>query len=823
MLRRKLGRTLASAHNWLRRWRAGQARSGSLGQLPHDGRRQTVLNSPHVGEDGVVAFRLPAGHPARLVYSVAQQALLGQAMIDRYLSGGMSGPYAEFIDPASLTSPAGDAVAEQAAAWLSHNACDIAGDGAVWRHDFDMIYTDGAAPIAAPWISAVGQANALLACLHWWRHTGEPRWRELASRAVTPFLRPLDRDAGVAASLGGDEVWFEEYPLAAPPHVLNCHLLSLIALDRAAADLNLPAAERAFESGWRALRRRIGLYDRGDWSRYDLYQRLFLMVRLVPSVRGTTAWRNIEVRTAAGRRLARLAYTAEPHDRPESRLAGGDWGPAGEFAGRTGRAITNRQAHYAGNVPLGGTDQNTYLIIEEEMPSAPWQEHGLQLHMDAFFGDGAELELEFRDPRHEGLVFRRESSVPALSGSGWGKFRVDIPPRLIGHPLPRHYHRLHVELLGTLLERHPDPALQEVFQRWHVADLNDIPGTSDLVPPRPHGIYVFVNSRCNLRCRMCDIGEKAPSTFQRNMQMHGDELPPDVLLDALRRDAAGLEGTNLHLVGTEPLLYRRLGELLSGAKALGLRTAMTTNGLLLEKQAQQLAAARLDAIAVSLDGPPEVHDEIRGRPGLFDRVVRGIAALRRACEEVGVPTPHLDIGCAISYDNHRRLLALLEAVRPLNPRSVAFSHLNFVTPAAAERHSRRFPEYPIAASSVAAWKKTAEMDFLALFLELEEVRRVDWTQVAIIPHCPTPTRLRWYYLCPELPMSRQRCAAPENCIQVRCDGTVGVLGRCFERTMGDLANESVAAVWNGGPYREFRDFVRQNLYLEPCLRCCGSL
>jgi pyruvate-formate lyase-activating enzyme len=322
---------------------------------------------------------------------------------------------------------------------------------------------------------------------------------------------------------------------------------------------------------------------------------------------------------------------------------------------------------------------------------------------------------------------------------------------------------------------------------------------------------------------MCDIGEPSPSAFQRNMQTHGKVLSPDVLLDALRGDPASCAGASLHLVGTEPLLYAPLRELLLGAKSLGLRTALTTNGSLLEKRAGQLAETGLDTIAISLDGPPAVHDAIRRRPGLFDAVARGIAALRRACEEADVPAPHLDISSTISYDNHRHVLALLDAMRGLNPRAVTFSHLNFVTPAVAERHGRQFPEYPISPSSVAAWERAADMDFLELFLQLEEARRVDWTQVAIIPHCPTPTRLRWYYVRPELPMSRHRCAAPENCIQVRCDGTVGVLGRCFERTMGDLTTESPAAVWEGGPYREFRQFVRRHPYLEPCLRCCGSL
>ena len=246
-------------HNWLRRRKPGPA--------PNETRRQTILNAPHVDQDGVIAFRLPAGQPARLVYSVAQQAMLGRATLDRYLSGGVSYPYAEFIDPEGLRSPVGDAAAERAATWLLQNVRKSAGDGSLWLHDFDLIYTDSDAPVAAPWLSGVGQANALLACLHWWRHRASRGGGSWPAAPVVPFLRTVDRDSGVAMPLACGDVWFEEYPLAAPPHILNCHLLSLIALDRAAKDLDLPAAHRAFEGGLRCLRRRLPLYDRGDCSR----------------------------------------------------------------------------------------------------------------------------------------------------------------------------------------------------------------------------------------------------------------------------------------------------------------------------------------------------------------------------------------------------------------------------------------------------------------------------------------------------------------------------------------------------------------------------
>src|SRR5205085_1718933 len=138
----------------------------------------------------------------------------------------------------------------------------------VWRHDFEFVYTPGDQPIKSPWLSGIGQANALLACLHWWRHTGEYRWKELASKALVAFQTPLNRSTGVAFDVPGGGAWFEEYPTEPPSHVLNCHLLCLNALHEAACVLESRTASALFESGWEALAHWLPRYDLGDWSRY---------------------------------------------------------------------------------------------------------------------------------------------------------------------------------------------------------------------------------------------------------------------------------------------------------------------------------------------------------------------------------------------------------------------------------------------------------------------------------------------------------------------------------------------------------------------------
>jgi MoaA/NifB/PqqE/SkfB family radical SAM enzyme len=56
-------------------------------------------------------------------------------------------------------------------------------------------------------------------------------------------------------------------------------------------------------------------------------------------------------------------------------------------------------------------------------------------------------------------------------------------------------------------------------------------------------------------------------------------------------------------------MYRPLADLLAHARARQMRTLVTTNGTLSEKRRLEPLAGNLDLLAVSLDGPPDEHDQ----------------------------------------------------------------------------------------------------------------------------------------------------------------------------------------------------------------------
>ncbi len=144
-------------------------------------------------------------------------------------------------------------------------------------------------------------------------------------------------------------------------------------------------------------------------------------------------------------------------------------------------------------------------------------------------------------------------------------------------------------------------------------------------PSTPNRLVIDVTRRCNLRCAMCKTWE-APA---------GHELTPEEL-GALMDQLPGL--TWLDVTGGEVFLRRDAHELLMtiAARARALKILhFPTNGWFTRRIVETTTALRdqfgdrLDLIiTVSVDGPPEVHDKIRGRAGSFERALTSFEALR---------------------------------------------------------------------------------------------------------------------------------------------------------------------------------------------------
>ncbi len=179
--------------------------------------------------------------------------------------------------------------------------------------------------------------------------------------------------------------------------------------------------------------------------------------------------------------------------------------------------------------------------------------------------------------------------------------------------------------------------------------------------PTPSGamtrptVQVHVTRTCNLSCRHC-YSLSGPSVTER--------LDVDLVVGLLH-DAVEEGYRTLALSGGEPLLYDGLAEVLSAARDLGMSTSMTTNGTLFGHRTWREVAELVDSVAVSVDGPPDLHDDLRGSPTAYSRMEAGLAILRASEVPFGFihtvtrrSIRHLDWLGAFAASNEASLLQL---------------------------------------------------------------------------------------------------------------------------------------------------------------------
>jgi len=165
--------------------------------------------------------------------------------------------------------------------------------------------------------------------------------------------------------------------------------------------------------------------------------------------------------------------------------------------------------------------------------------------------------------------------------------------------------------------------------------------------PNPLTMLLLLNRGCNLRCAFCDLYD-APE----RMDVAG-RLP------ALLDQAVAIGTRVVVFTGGEPFLHRELFDAVRMAKDRGLGTNVTTNGTLVERRWRQLHASGLDSISLSIDGLEATHDDLRGRPGTWQRTVK---ALRRLREDGRL---HTAVYFVATNRNVRELIPVYELVSEL--------------------------------------------------------------------------------------------------------------------------------------------------------------
>ena len=321
------------------------------------------------------------------------------------------------------------------------------------------------------------------------------------------------------------------------------------------------------------------------------------------------------------------------------------------------------------------------------------------------------------------------------------------------------------------------------------------------VCPTPHHVMLEPTQRCNLNCGMC---------WRSSTQLTaGAELPLEHYLDFLRRNPRIRKVT---LIGGEPFAREDTPELSRQLDRI-VDVVVCTNGTGLgEREHSILASCRhIQSVCISLDGPREIHESIRGSRGCFDKTIDTIRAL----------APHLPVtvNCVLQNRNLDALDEFVDLCAGLGARKLKLELERLYTPERVRETVARTDLDPADAPDTSRVRARGYAPAVLRQKLLGALRRADRAGIYAFPD--PPYLMRHLEACCEDRLREQcpHCMCHNfNTAMIAPDGT---LSYCLHlrKPMGNIMQASLDALWNAEPVRRFRRQLLDGNLTPLCENC----
>ena len=160
----------------------------------------------------------------------------------------------------------------------------------------------------------------------------------------------------------------------------------------------------------------------------------------------------------------------------------------------------------------------------------------------------------------------------------------------------------------------------------------------------PTDASIILTYRCPMRCKMCNIWAN-PTDKKQELQPQELECLPRLKF--------------INLTGGEPFIREDLEDIVSVCYTKTRRIVISTSGWFEDRVVALAQKFPNIGIRISIEGLSQKNDELRGRPGGFDKGLRTLLTLK----EMGVKD--IGFGCTVSNNNSSDMLALYRLSKSL--------------------------------------------------------------------------------------------------------------------------------------------------------------
>lgn len=332
----------------------------------------------------------------------------------------------------------------------------------------------------------------------------------------------------------------------------------------------------------------------------------------------------------------------------------------------------------------------------------------------------------------------------------------------------------------------------------------------------PKIVSLTLTHACNLRCKMCGQWKSKVRNYAASRGTHSLSLG---VWKKVVREVASHKGTVLLIRGGEPFLYPGIIDLLAYVKKNNIFVSIDTNGMLLEKYADDIVRLGVDHLTVSVDGPQKNHDRVRGVPGSFEKIRSGLDALRRA-EGRCPATISKTICFVISPYSYLGLGCMPDVARQLHvPRIAIVPYVYLNRKRGEEYEALMREEFGCRARSWKGFHREVSGIGMSAFLKsFRSFKRVlkNVVRDPFMDFSEKDYRM-WFTNCSVRP-KRHACRNPELLADIQPNGDVNFCVDFPDYSIGNVRDTTLGEIWKSEKAKRFRAYVAKRS-LPLCFRC----
>jgi radical SAM protein with 4Fe4S-binding SPASM domain len=309
---------------------------------------------------------------------------------------------------------------------------------------------------------------------------------------------------------------------------------------------------------------------------------------------------------------------------------------------------------------------------------------------------------------------------------------------------------------------------------------------------RPYEFLIqwHLTESCNLKCRHCyQEGGKVAELTLTEIYRGLDEI--SAMLQAWRENYDLDFSPSFNVTGGEPFLRSDFFDILARFAQTGFKIYILSNGTCITPdKAKAVADLGVDGVQVSLEGPEEIHERVRGR-GSFGAALRGVRNLLQAGVKVS-------LNATISKVNAGHFREMVGLAAELGVPRLGFSRL-----VPSGRGLALLDEMLTRDEAKQFYEEI-------LSLRVAGLKIVTGDPIAAQMHEPAPAEAE----TGAFPVGG--CAAGVSALTILADGTITPCRR-LPVPLGKLGENSLREIWAASPVLEqLRD---KRLYQGKCGQC----